>query len=132
MAIAMSMRRTNHWPTIARLITDNALWPRPRVSVTAMASAQNDCTPLITTTTAPSARATVVRTTRVPRRSMNRPMPIAKTDPINVAHKFSCAYSTRPMPSSDSSGSVTRPRPCVRPGRVPTMAAAASNSTVHP
>ena len=38
------MPRTNHWPTIARLITDSALWPRPRVSVTAIASAQNDCT----------------------------------------------------------------------------------------
>ena len=62
---------------------------------------------------------------------MNRPMPIAKTDPISVAHKFSCAYSTRPMPSSAISGSVTRPRPCVRPGSVPSMAAAASNSTVH-
>ena len=63
---------------------------------------------------------------------MNRPMPMAKTAPINVAHKFSCAYSTRPMPSSAISGSVTRPRPCVLPGRVPTMAAAASSSTVHP
>ena len=36
------MPRTNHWPTIARLITDSALWPRPRVSVTAIASAQNE------------------------------------------------------------------------------------------
>ena len=47
---------TNHWPTIARLITDNALWPRPRVSVTATASDQNDCAPLIAQTTDAEAR----------------------------------------------------------------------------
>ncbi len=76
------MPRANHWPTIARLITDSALWPRPRVSVTAIASAQNDSTALIAQTTMPSAAATVVSTIRAPRRSMKRPMPIAKSEPI--------------------------------------------------
>ena len=87
----MSMRRTNQWPTIARLITDNALCPNPRVKVTASASAQNDCAALIRPTTTPRTSATAVSTTRVPSRSMKRPMPIANTDPISVAQRFSCA-----------------------------------------
>ena len=51
----MSMRRTNHWPTMARLTTESALWPSARVSVTAIASSVNDVTRLIRHTTAPSA-----------------------------------------------------------------------------
>ena len=34
LAIATVSRRRNHFPTIARLTTDSALWPKPRVSVT--------------------------------------------------------------------------------------------------
>ena len=47
------MRRTNQWPTIAMLTTDNALWPRPRVNVMATASAATLVTWLMAHTTMP-------------------------------------------------------------------------------
>ena len=50
------MRRTNQCPTIARLTTDRALWPRARVRVTATASPAKVLTRLIAHTVTPSIR----------------------------------------------------------------------------
>jgi hypothetical protein len=84
-------RDVNQRPTIVRLMTDSALWPKPRVSVTAMASGQKECTRAHRHHHRSERQATVVNTMRSPRRSMKRPMPIANSDPISVAHRFSCA-----------------------------------------
>ena len=40
--------------------------------------------------------------------------------------------ATRPIPSSDSSGSVISPNPWVRPGSVPTIASAATPTITQP
>jgi hypothetical protein len=85
------MRRTNHWPTIAMLTTDSALCPSARVKVMATANCANEWTQLIKHTTVPSATAITASTTRLPARSMKRPMPKAPSEPINVAQRFSCA-----------------------------------------
>jgi len=58
--------------------------------------------------------------------------PIAPTEPSIVAQKFNSANRTRLIRRSASNGSVIKPRPCVRPGRVPTIAAAATSSTIQP
>ena len=60
--MAVSMPRTNHWPTIARLMTESALWPSARVSVTQIARPDTDVVWLMQATTPPSATATVLRT----------------------------------------------------------------------
>ena len=112
-AIAASIVRPNHWPIIVRLTTESALCPRARVSVTQIASAANVCVRLIAQTTAPSASGTAVAIARLPRRSISWPMPIAPAEPT-------------------ISGSVMRPSPCVRPGSVPTMAAAATSTMYQP
>ena len=53
--MAASMRRTNHWPTIARLMTDSALCPIVRVSVVQTASPATVVVWLMNMTTMPSA-----------------------------------------------------------------------------
>jgi hypothetical protein len=131
-AIARSMRRTNHCPTIARLMTESALWPQARVIVSASASAANDDTRLIRQTVTPRTAAMKARTTLLPKRSRTAPIPTAPTEPTSVAHRLSCAYSTRPIFKSASNGSVMSPNPCVRPGSVPTIAAAATHTTYQP
>lgn len=86
--MAASMRRTNHWPTMARLITDSALCPIVRVSVVHTASPATVVVWLMNMTTTPSATATLVSTTRLPKRSIVRPIPSAPTAPIRVAQKL--------------------------------------------
>jgi hypothetical protein len=131
-AMAASMRRTNHGAIIARLTTESALWPSARVRVTSTASHASDVASLIVATTAPSATARAVRITRLPRRSTSWPTPSAPSDPTSVAHRLISAQVTRLTRRSASSGSVMRPSPCVRPGSVPTIAAAATITMTHP
>ena len=117
---------------MARLTTDSALWPKPRVSVTSTSSASAPLAWLMPSTVSPSASAVTVSTMRLPTRSISRPTPMQKSAPTSVATRLICAKATRLMPRSRSSGSVMRPRPCVRPGSVPTIASAATPSTTQP
>ena len=87
---------------------------------------------LMPSTVSPSANAVTVRTRRLPVRSMSLPMPMQKSEPTSVATRLICAKVTRLMLRSRSSGSVMSPRPCVRPGSVPTMASVATPSTTQP
>ena len=75
MPIAHVKRRWNHLPTIARLTIESAVWPRPRVKVTATSSGSTPDTWLIASTTTPSRIAMAVSTTRDPRRSRRLPTP---------------------------------------------------------
>ena len=125
-------RRRNHLPGIARLTTDSALCPNPRVRVISTSSMAALSMPAIAMTTPPRSSASVVRTIRLPRRSTSPPMPKHINEPINVATRLICANRTRSTPRSASSGSVIKPRPCVRPGRVPTIARAETPSTTQP
>ena len=59
-------------------------------------------------------------------------MPAQNSAPTSVATRLICAKATRVIPRSRSSGSVISPRPCVRPGSVPTMASAATPRTIQP
>src|SRR5260370_853015 len=80
----------------------------------------------------PGAKAIVVRTMRDPNRSIRRPQGKQKVAPMSVAQRLIVAYATRSMRRSTSKGSVMRPRPCVRPGRVPTIAKAATARFTQP
>ena len=73
---------------MARLTTESALWPKPRVSVTQTSSAIVPATWLITSVTRPSSSATTVRTMRLPRRSMSLPTPAQNSAPAIVAAKL--------------------------------------------
>ncbi len=130
--MAIFNRRANHLPTSARLTTDSALCPNPRVSVMAMHRAVAPAARLIPSTVNPSASAIPVNTTRAPKRSVKRPQGRQNIAPTSVAHRLMVAYSTRSICRSRSSGSVINPSPCVRPGSVPTMANAATPKFAHP
>ena len=89
--MAVSTFRTNQGATIARLTTDSALCPSARVNVIHTASPTTDPVWLIAATTRPSASATEVSTTRLPKRSSRCPIPIAPTEPTSVAQRFTSA-----------------------------------------
>ena len=130
--IARFNRRANHFPTSAKLTTDSALCPSARVNVSKTNNTPIDRANVIPNTANPNPSATQPITTRAPHRSVNRPTGKHSTAPNNVAHKFTWANTTRLMPQSASSGSVTSPNPCVRPGSVATIASAASTRFTHP
>ena len=69
--IAAGRRRTNHLPTIARLTTDSALCPSPRVSVTVKNNPHGPVTRLIRITSMPSAITMIDMTMRDPRTSIS-------------------------------------------------------------
>ena len=119
-------------PGIARLTTDSALCPSPRVSVMSTSSMPALWTLLNPTTTAPRTSDSAVSTMRLPWRSTSPPIPKQNSDPTSDATKLISAKRTRSTARSRSSGSVMRPRPCVRPGSVPTMASAATPTTTQP
>jgi len=108
MPIARLSRRTNQFPTIVRLMTESALCPSPRVRVISTASQRIPLMPLISVTTVPNARATVVRTVRLPNRSSRRPMPRQKIEPSSVAQRLICANITRSISTSKCSPSIPR------------------------
>jgi hypothetical protein len=90
-AIARVRRARNHFPTIARLTTESALCPSPRVSVISTSIAAIDEARLMAMTTAPSSAAITVSTSRLPRRSISLPMPTQNSAPASVATKLICA-----------------------------------------
>ena len=139
-------------PMIARLTTDRLLCPRPRVSSTsrkrsggtAIAAAPVPATAVgtgrgrlagvcerraIAITVPPRATSAAASVIRVPAQSTRRPAGMQNVAPIIVAQKLSDANDTRSTPRSAMSGSATSPRPCVRPGSVAAMAAAASTAS---
>ena len=64
--------------------------------------------------------------------SFDRPIAMAQPDPISVAHRLISAQVTRSRWRSARMCSVTMPSPYVRAGSVPTIAAAANSTMVHP
>src|SRR5262249_18945199 len=119
-------------PRHGQLTIDNALCPNPRVRVIRTTSMAAPRALLMAITTAPSPSATVVSTRRLPWRSISPPIPKQKSEPTSVATRLISANRTRSIDRSRNSGSVISPRPCVRPGSVPTIARAATPSTTQP
>jgi hypothetical protein len=130
--VACVIRLRNHFPTIAMLTIESELCPRPRVTVIRIASSRSPGAAVVASTVAPSASASAVTTTRLPRRSIKPPMPKQKSDPASVATRLICAYAIRVISKSRMRGSVMSPRPCVRAASVPTIAAAARKTMTHP
>ena len=58
--------------------------------------------------------------------------PMQHNNPSNVAQRFIRANASRSSCKSRSNDSVIKPRPWVRPGKVPTIASAARPITTHP